>query len=80
MKLYYRLLYWRRRLGRLLGLSSSAGGGPVRSAARRMRGQRWGETTRPWRVFAVIVLIVLLLSALLGGLDFFLAPGGGLPF
>lgn len=80
MKLYYRVLYWRRRVGRLLGLSAPAGGGRARDAARRMWAQRWSQTTRPWRVFAVIVLIVLLLSALLGGLDFLLAPGGGLPF
>ena len=79
VKLYYRLLYWRRRISRQLGLPSP-GGRRVRTAARRMRGQQWGETTRPLRVFAVIVLVVLLLSALLGGLNFLLAPGGGLPF
>ncbi|MET7506435.1 hypothetical protein [Streptomyces albidoflavus] len=72
-KLYYRLVYWRRRLGR-----------SVRPEPRRpapARGQRLLAVKRsvyrfrPLYVFAVIVAIVLVLSYLMAG-----AGRGPLPY
>lgn len=80
MKLYYRLVYWRRRIARYVGWPAGGAGRARAAATRRVRGRQWGELTRPLRIFAVIVLAVLVLSALLGGLNFVLRPGGGLPF
>ena len=76
-KVYFRIVYWRRRLARRLGWPSP---GRARAAYRRMSDREWRERTRAPRVFAVIVLVVLAVSAALGTLNLLLAPGGGLPF
>ncbi len=74
-KLYYRFVYWRRRLGR----SVRPAPGPSRPAP--ARGQRLLAVKRsvyrfrPVYVFAVIVAIVLVLSYLMAG-----AGRGPLPY
>ena len=62
LKVYYRLVYWRRRLGRaVLRL------GPVRRPSQYRAGaRRWLPQMRPLLVFAVMVSIVLVVSAVLG--------------
>ncbi|EST37710.1 hypothetical protein N566_11460 [Streptomycetaceae bacterium MP113-05] len=76
---YYRLVYWKRRL---LGAGRRSGSVPraygqygrgSRAADRRATVLRIRERTRPVLVFAVIVGIVLVASALLGSLG---GPGG----
>ncbi|THA25671.1 hypothetical protein E4198_14015 [Streptomyces sp. RKND-216] len=79
VKFFYRLVYWKRRL---LGAGRRPGSGHVpsygpsygspygrgsRAAARRARMQRIRVRARPVLVFAVIVGIVLAVSALFGG-------------
>ncbi|WP_201304839.1 hypothetical protein [Streptomyces sp. GS7] len=74
LKLYYRLVYWKRRLGRALGVRRTGtvpgpraayGAAPRRSARVRQLALR----ARPLLVFAVMVLIVVVASALLGWRD-----------
>ncbi|MEU9119336.1 hypothetical protein AB0C96_05655 [Streptomyces sp. NPDC048506] len=60
LKHYYRLVYWKRRIGRALG---GSGRGP-RPGRRRTR--QLAYEARPLLVFAVIVAIVVAASALAG--------------
>ncbi|NJQ03702.1 hypothetical protein [Streptomyces zingiberis] len=67
LRVYYRFVYWKRRTGRALGL-----GGPGRGAARRPRARRNAVRARmyalrPLWVFAAIVAVVLVASAVAGG-------------
>ncbi|WP_234319514.1 hypothetical protein [Streptomyces sp. KE1] len=74
-KLYYRFVYWRRRLGR----SVRPAPGPSRPAPARVQRllavKRSAYRLRPLYVFAVIVAIVLVVSYLLAG-----AGRGPLPY
>lgn len=71
MRHYYRLVYWKRRLlgtGRPGGAQRLSYGHGSRAGERRARALRIRQRTRPVLVFAVIVGIVLAVSALFGGL------------
>ncbi|WP_438488288.1 hypothetical protein [Streptomyces sp. S186] len=77
LKHYYRLVYWKRRIGRALGWRRRPGTGRVRCGPGASRGSGWRdgrvrrlmERARPLLVFVVLVLIVVLASALLGWRD-----------
>ncbi|WP_043264110.1 hypothetical protein [Streptomyces sp. CT34] len=77
LKLYYRLVYWKRRLGRALGVPRTGAARTVPgprtaygTASRRTgRVRQLARRARPLLVFAVMVLIVVVASALLGWRD-----------
>ncbi|MFI1201726.1 hypothetical protein ACH4VR_20125 [Streptomyces sp. NPDC020883] len=77
LKHYYRLVYWKRRIGRTLGWRRRSGTGPRTGTKPGDRGpgrrdgrlRRTMERVRPLLVFVVLVLIVVLASALLGWRD-----------
>lgn len=67
MKLFYRLVYWKRR-----ALGTGRGRGkPARARYRRGRLRQWRYRARPALVFLVIFAIVLVASAVLGWGEFF---------
>ncbi|GCB90914.1 hypothetical protein [Streptomyces noursei] len=78
LKHYYRLVYWKRRIARALGwhrpatagrgtAAGPAGGPRAGSRTRRVRSRL--ARARPLLLFAVLVLIVVVASALLGWRD-----------
>ncbi|GAA2692785.1 hypothetical protein [Streptomyces lunalinharesii] len=76
LKHYYRLVYWKRRIARALGWhrrptadrgTGAAAGG--RGGPRTRRVRRLLVRARPLVLFAVLVLIVVVASALLGWRD-----------
>ncbi|MFE7297436.1 hypothetical protein [Streptomyces sp. NPDC057579] len=81
LKHYYRLVYWKRRIGRALGWHRrpatvrGPGVGPGGRGAYRGPGRRTGRVrqllvrARPLLIFAVLVLIAVVASALLGWRD-----------
>lgn len=78
LKHYYRLVYWKRRMGRALGSSGRGPGlgpgrGPGRVPGRGVRrGRQLVASARPLLVFGVLVAIVVAASALAGsGYDTF---------
>ncbi|KUL38774.1 hypothetical protein ADL22_17255 [Streptomyces sp. NRRL F-4489] len=78
LKHYYRLVYWKRRIARALGLrrapGTAAGAGPrgaYRGPGRRTPGRvrQLAVRARPLLLFLVLVLIAVVASALLGWRD-----------
>ncbi|MGW5119782.1 hypothetical protein ACWEQ8_30725 [Streptomyces noursei] len=79
LKHYYRLVYWKRRIARALGWHRSATAGRGMAAGTRGADRGAGSRTRrvrrrlararPLLLFAVLVLIVVVASALLGWRD-----------
>ncbi|AKA03647.1 hypothetical protein ACFU90_30425 [Streptomyces noursei] len=79
LKHYYRLVYWKRRIARALGWHRPATAGRGTAAGTRGADRGAGSRTRrvrsrlararPLLLFAVLVLIVVVASALLGWRD-----------
>ncbi|MEW1656534.1 hypothetical protein [Streptomyces sp. NPDC093707] len=84
LKHYYRLVYWKRRIGRALGWRRRPGTGTDAATGRGAAGtrgayrgngrrsgrvRRWLVRARPLLLFMVLLLIVVVVSALLGWRD-----------